>query len=598
LSIYWRLARPELLRKWKASEKGKGNPVSSDAFSRFAQGSEGEGAHNKNVTAMTKYMLNTCVKAAAAALDGSDAEPVAVILHREGVNVRHLDKLLATIKGECRLKTADAQMRVAKEMLGRTSKNLLRRAMRDTITRGGTISQLTEVVFQTFNRLTRASDEDAVGVYWDSVRDGARGRFGARNLDKFLLTDSLEVAAATAVAVAAAKSLEGLGCRMRYAFGEEEDADRRDGKPLIYRGTIGPFNAINGKHQIKFDGAYAWEDEEKTRPAIWMDGVYNLKDPEYIFVFEGSEAYLKVQIIRGFRYFGVDEKISDADLIAYSLPKDATASGETKDEPSDEALLTNEIVCRQNPRDMILRLAGDVGIELTPECLRDFTGNGTEFKFTATDIAQLKPRVKFLNILDKAEGMALASDLDKESTSADVATKRRLAHQSTFKLRTAMGGVFPDLEVATKLAEVRRTHIQFETDADIVKETVSKSFEELNVMRWNDEADKERVENVMELVGILRVVFDKGDLVDGGFRNDTFVAAFETLSPKGRKQDDEMYEKWMDHTIELAQLVRSDEVLSMLEKFDLLYQGLKGFERADEEKRRVVAEIMKEPSGE
>jgi hypothetical protein len=174
-----------LLRKWKASEKGKGNPVSSDAFSRFAQGAEGEGAHNTNVTAMTKYMLTTCVKAAAAALDGSDAEPVAVILHREGVNVRHLDKLLATIKGECRLKTLNAQMRVAREMLVRTSKNLLRRAMRDTITRGGTISQLTEVVFQTFNRLTRASDEAAVGVYWDSVRDGARGRFGARNLDKF-----------------------------------------------------------------------------------------------------------------------------------------------------------------------------------------------------------------------------------------------------------------------------------------------------------------------------------------------------------------------------------------------------------------------------
>ena len=59
-----------------------------------------------------------------------------------------------------------------------------------------------------------------------------------------------------------------------------------------------------------------------------------------------------------------------------------------------------------------------------------------------------------------------------------------------------------------------------------------------------------------------------------------------------------MYAKWVDHTIELAQLVQSDEVLSMLEKFDLLYQGLKGVERADEEKRRIVAGIMKEPGGE
>ena len=83
-----------------------------------------------------------------------------------------------------------------------------------------------------------------------------------------------------------------------------------------------------------------------------------------------------------------------------------------------------------------------------------------------------------------------------------------------------------------------------------------------------------------------------------GVRNDTFKAAFETLSPKGREQNDEVYEKWVDHTIELAQLVRSDKVLSMLEKFNLLERGLKGVERADEEKRRIVAEIMKEPGGE
>ena len=59
-----------------------------------------------------------------------------------------------------------------------------------------------------------------------------------------------------------------------------------------------------------------------------------------------------------------------------------------------------------------------------------------------------------------------------------------------------------------------------------------------------------------------------------------------------------MYAKWVDHTIELAQWVRDDKVLSMLEKFDLLYLGLKGVERAGEEKRRVVDEIMKEPRGE
>ena len=34
LSIYWRLARPELVRKWQSAPGGK--QVSSDAFSRFA----------------------------------------------------------------------------------------------------------------------------------------------------------------------------------------------------------------------------------------------------------------------------------------------------------------------------------------------------------------------------------------------------------------------------------------------------------------------------------------------------------------------------------------------------------------------------------
>jgi hypothetical protein len=145
LSIYWRLARPELVRKWKALGK---DPVSSDAFARFTGGgpctlkASDADDHDTNATAMTQFMLKTCVPAAAAALDRSDTEPVSVLLHREGVNVRHLDKLLATIKGEYRLKTPAARMRVAREMLERTIKNLLRRAMRDVIMKGGNISQL------------------------------------------------------------------------------------------------------------------------------------------------------------------------------------------------------------------------------------------------------------------------------------------------------------------------------------------------------------------------------------------------------------------------------------------------------------------------
>ena len=84
----------------------------------------------------------------------------------------------------------------------------------------------------------------------------------------------------------------------------------------------------------------------------------------------------------------------------------------------------------------------------------------------------------------------------------------------------------------------------------------------------------------------------KGDMVDGDVRNGVFAAAFETLSPKGREQDDEIYEKWVDHTIELARLVQSDRMLSAVERFHLLKPFVGGFERADEEKRRVLTEIV------
>ena len=143
--------------------------------------------HDKNARKMTKFMLTTCMPAAAEALDRSDAEPVSAILHREGVNVRHLDTLLATIKGEYRLKTATARMRVARDMLERTIKNLLRRAMRDIIMKGGNISQLLELAAMTFNCVTGAAEDKAdVETYWCEVREGARERFGGANLDKFL----------------------------------------------------------------------------------------------------------------------------------------------------------------------------------------------------------------------------------------------------------------------------------------------------------------------------------------------------------------------------------------------------------------------------
>ena len=381
LSIYWRLARPELLRKWKAHGK---DPVSSDVFATFAGGggctlrASDATRHDQNATQMTKFMLKTCVPAAAEALDRSDVEPVSVILHREGVNVRHLDKLLATIKGEYRLKTTAARMRVAGEMLERTIKNLLRRAMRDVIMKGGNISQLLELAALTFNCVTGAeTDAGVVEAYWHEVREGARERFGGTNLDKFL--------------------------------GLEAESSTTEGKD------------------------------------------------------------------------------------------------ESMESKTDTAARTNEQVCRASPGMAVLRVADDVGIELTSTCAHDLqSSHGRQFMFNSADIAGLKPRVKQLDILAKAEGMVLASQLaqlrerssegdegderkgcdddaprDKATNNTDTATRLRLLNQAAAKLRIAACGVFPDQEVASELAQIRLEQVKLETDSNALALVADMAFEEL-----------------------------------------------------------------------------------------------------------------------
>jgi hypothetical protein len=327
---------------------------------------------------MTKFMLKTCVPAAAEALDRSEVEPVSVILHREGVNVRHLDKLLATIKGEYRLKTTAARMRVAGEMLERTIKNLLRRAMRDVIMKGGNISQLLELAALTFNCVTGAETDAGVEeAYWQEVREGARERFGGTNLDKFL--------------------------------GLEAESSTTEGN----------------------------------------------KDK----------------------------------------------SMETMESKTDTAARTNEQVCRASPGMVVLRVAGDVGIELTSTCAHDLqSSHGRQFMFNSADIAGLKPRVKQLDILAKAEGMVLASQLRNSSSKGDdggeskgcdddaprdiatntnTATRLRLLNQAAAKLRLAACGVFPDQEVSSELAQIRLEQVKLETDSNALALVADMAFEEL-----------------------------------------------------------------------------------------------------------------------
>jgi hypothetical protein len=234
-----------------------------------------------------------------------------------------------------RLKTPAARMRVAREMIVRTIKNLLRRAMRDVIIRGGGIAQLTEVAVATFNCVTGATDIADMEVYWDSVRDGARGRFGANNLDKFL--------------------------------------------------HIG----------------------------------------------------------------------------------------------------TNDKLCRASPGKIVLRVAADVGIELTTTCATDLQDlSGERFAFNPTDISRLVPRIKCLDIINKAEGMALAGQLDdasliKQSDIGNAYARLRLLDQAASKLRIAARGVFPDEEVASKLTKIRLEQARLETNPEILLAVAAAAFEEI-----------------------------------------------------------------------------------------------------------------------
>ena len=107
-------------------------------------------------------------------------------------------------------------------------------------------------------------------------------------------------------------------------------------------------------------------------------------------------------------------------------------------------------------------------------------------------------------------------------------------------------------------------------------------------MRWGAEADDKRMDLAMELV---RVVLDKDGLEDRKVRSDVVAAAFKTQLPSRPKQAGDA-EKWVDHAIELARLVQNDKLFVEAEKLKLLKDGLGKVESADEEKQRVIKEIV------
>jgi hypothetical protein len=177
----------------------------------------------------------------------------------------------------------------------------------------------------------------------------------------------------------------------------------------------------------------------------------------------------------------------------------------------------------------VVRVAADVGIELTSTCAHDLQSadrGGMGFVFNSADIAGLKPRVKFLDILDKAEGMALASQLRERKrggaggdggeckgddgdgevcdAATNVATRLRLLNQAASKLRVAARGVFPDQDVAIELVRVRLEQARLETSNDELPRVAGKAFEEIRMLgTWCNIKDAEIVQFAMDLADAL-----------------------------------------------------------------------------------------------
>jgi hypothetical protein len=486
---------------------------------------------------MTQFMLKTCVPAAAAALDRSDTEPVSTLMHREGVNVRHLDKLLATMKKTGPLlKTPAARMRVARDMLERTIKNILRRAMRDVITKSGSISELLELATVTFNCVTGA--EVDTEKYWNELLGGARERFGGANLKKFLSKEAQESMDGKVEFGDALRAIE------RNDFDLKNASDQMKSNKVVVlaavmkRGKALEFASDDMKNTedvvvaaVTQDGkALKWASKEmKSKEAIVVAAVkQDVASHVQVLQFACCEVKYKVQqaldtaaggkvkaalsadsLTDGVRIFESThpyEKDMEEQTLVEFEGADAIAvifDGKSDDDQISEKEIeakwkpfsrTNMDVCRASPGTMVLRVAEDVGIELTATCSADLRKvSGKHFAFNSADIARLVPRIKYLDILNKAEGMALADrlgdgndDCGGQDAATNITTRLRLLCQAASKLRIAVCGVFPDREVATKLAEVRLEQLKLIPDDKVLRETARMAFDELRAFPHDD----------------------------------------------------------------------------------------------------------------
>eukprot|EP00947_MAST-08B_sp_MAST-8B-sp1_P004624 g4624.t1 len=101
-----------------------------------------------------------------------------------------------------------------------------------------------------------------------------------------------------------------------------------------------------------------------------------------------------------------------------------------------------------NPIELVKAVAERVGTNLTQACLHDLQGQNAptsvKFVFTEADIESQEPRIKFLDVDDRAQG-ALLLNAANHQEEADVDTKRRLLAQCDSKLSAALATFAGDL---------------------------------------------------------------------------------------------------------------------------------------------------------
>jgi hypothetical protein len=130
----------------------------------------------------------------------------------------------------------------------------------------------------------------------------------------------------------------------------------------------------------------------------------------------------------GGKWYDVFLKEVKEDAVPHYVPqgtKATNAGAATPDQSEKTSARASEVtserllLASRHPQRIVRRVAASVGAILTAQCEIDFRRHSQQhhscdrgFLFTPGDISEIKPIIKFLDILDKAEGMVLCEQAE------------------------------------------------------------------------------------------------------------------------------------------------------------------------------------------